>query len=233
MAAKACPPPSAGAGEQAFCPAISAFHIAKPHGSRPARHGAFLSSVSELRGKTALRRWARAMCVPLQDLPAACPHAVNGQFAPQAAPAFGRRPPAASGHLTPQSRRALCCQTGAAIQENHPFNGSASLSAHGLTARRAFGSGQTSNIPAQGRAAARKHRPRKTVFAHSLFGFPRQPQRAPAESFPALHQKLPLTGGRAALARRLWRKGVQKSPASLMDCRAFCVHQAPKSVGQN
>ena len=63
------------------------------------------------------------------------------------------------------------------------------------------------------RAAARKHRPRKTAFAHSLFGFPRQPQRAPAESFPALHQKLPLSGRRAVLAGQLSRNGVRKSPS--------------------
>ena len=63
------------------------------------------------------------------------------------------------------------------------------------------------------RTAARKHRPRKTVFAPSLLGFPQQPQRAPAESFPALHQKLPLSGIRAVLAGQLWRNGVRKSPS--------------------
>ena len=62
--------------------------------------------------------------MPLQDLPAACPHAVNEHFDPQAAPTFGRRPPAASGHLTPQSRRAFYCRTGAAVYGNHLFSGS-------------------------------------------------------------------------------------------------------------
>ena len=63
------------------------------------------------------------------------------------------------------------------------------------------------------RAAARKHRPPEDSFAHSLLGFPQQPQRAPAESFPALHQKLPFSGRRAVLAGQLSRNGVRKSPA--------------------
>ena len=77
------------------------------------------------------------------------------------------------------------------------------------------------------KARCRKKPPplKGTIFAHSFFRFP---QRVPAESAPTLHQNSPFPGCCAVLARRFWGKGIQKNPAILKNCRAFCAYQTQK-----
>ncbi len=102
------------------------------------------------------------------------------------------------------------CTQGRAVQERLFFTAAAAKEPRlcGLAGMRAA----RAEIGPFRRTAAESIAPEDS-FAHSLLGFPQQPQRAPAESFPALHQKLPLSGLRAVLAGQLWRNGVRKSPS--------------------